>query len=62
VSPSGWSPFLSSSSSDLEASDKALARELDMLEQAVREHGVMRRGELGRLVRCKLWGDKQGKR
>jgi hypothetical protein len=56
VSPSGWSPFLSSSSSDLEASDRALARELDMLEQAVREHGVVRRAELGRLVRCKLWG------
>jgi hypothetical protein len=53
---SGWSPFLSSSSSDIEGSDKALQRELDMLEQAVREHGVVRRAELGRLVRCKLWG------
>ena len=53
---SGWSPFLSSSSSDIEASDRALAREIELLEQAVKEHGVVRRSELGRLVSCKLWG------
>jgi hypothetical protein len=53
---SGWSPFLSSSTRDIEASDRALAREIELLEQAVNEHGVVRRAELGRLVSCKLWG------
>ena len=53
---SSWSPFLSSSSSDAEASDEALAREIDMLERAVREQGVLRRRELGNLVGCRYWG------
>jgi hypothetical protein len=52
----GWSPFLSSSSSDVAANDEALARELDMLERAVRDKGVVSRGELGRLVGGKYWG------
>lgn len=53
---SGWSPFLSSSSSDATASDEALAREIDMLERAVREQGVLRRRVLGNLVGCRYWG------
>jgi hypothetical protein len=53
---SGWSPFLSSSSSDLEQSDEYLAREIDMLERAVRDKGTLPRRELGRLVGCKYWG------
>jgi len=53
---SGWSPFLSSSSSDATASDEALARELDMLERAVREQGVLQRRVLGNLVGCRYWG------
>jgi hypothetical protein len=53
---SGWSPFLSSSSSDVEASDTALAREIDILERAVRERGELGRRELGRLVGCRYWG------
>jgi hypothetical protein len=53
---SGWSPFLSSSSSDVEASDRALAREIEMLERAVQDRGVVRRSELGKLVGCKYWG------
>lgn len=53
---SGWSPFLSSSSSDVEQSDEYLAREIDMLERAVRERGELRRRELGRLVGCRYWG------
>jgi hypothetical protein len=53
---SGWSPFLSSSSSDLEASDEALVREIDALERAVRERGEVSRRELGQLVGCRYWG------
>ena len=53
---SGWSPFLSSSSADIEASDEALAREIDMLERAVRDKGELRRRELGRVVACRYWG------
>jgi len=53
---SSWSPFLSSSSADAELSDEALERELDMLERAVREQGVLRRRDLGNLVGCRYWG------
>ena len=53
---SGWSPFLTSSSSDIEQNDKYLAREMEMLERALAEQGELRRGELGRLVGCKYWG------
>jgi hypothetical protein len=53
---SGWSPFLSSSSSDVEQNDEYLAREVDMLERAVREHGELSRRELGRLVGGRYWG------
>ena len=53
---SGWSPFLSSSSADAEASDEALARELDMLERALEDRGELPRRELGRIVACKYWG------
>ena len=52
----GWSPFLTSSSRDIEQNDKYLAREMEMLERAVADQGEMRRGELGRLVGCKYWG------
>ena len=52
----GWSPFLSSSSSDAEANDEYLAREVDTLERAVRERGELSRRELGRLVGCRYWG------
>ena len=52
----GWSPFLSSSSSDAEANDEALAREIEMLERAVRDRGELRRRELGQLVACRYWG------
>jgi len=53
---SGWSPFLSSSSSDAEQNDEYLAREIDMLERAVRDRGELSRRELGRLVGCRYWG------
>jgi len=53
---SGWSPYLSSSSSDPEHNDRYLARELDSLERAVREHGPLERRELGRIVACRFWG------
>jgi hypothetical protein len=52
----GWSPFLSSSASDVEENDHYLAREIDMLERAVQDRGELRRRELGRLVGCKYWG------
>jgi len=53
---SGWSPFLSSSSSDVTQSDEYLAREVEMLERAVRERGELRRRELGQIVGCRYWG------
>jgi hypothetical protein len=52
----GWSPFISSSSSDVEQNDQYLAREIDMLERAVQDKGELRRRDLGRLVGCKYWG------
>ncbi len=52
----GWSPFLSSSSSDPEENDYYLNRELEMLERAVHDKGELPRRELGRLVGCKYWG------
>ena len=52
----GWSPFLSSSTSDIEENDRYLTREIDMLERAVHDKGELRRRELGRLVGCKYWG------
>ncbi len=52
----GWSPFQVSSSADAEQNDEYLARELDMLERAVRDKGEVRRRELGRLVGCRYWG------
>ena len=52
----GWSPFLSSSSSDIEENDKYLAREVELLERAVADQGEMRRRELGRLVGCRYSG------
>jgi hypothetical protein len=55
-SSTGWSPFLSSSSRDIEESDLYLAREIDMLERAVKDKGELPRRELGRLVGCKYWG------
>ena len=52
----GWSPFLSSPSAEVDETTRYLAREIDMLERAVREQGVLRRRELGRLVGCRYWG------
>ena len=52
----GWSPFLSSSTRDIEDSDLHLVKEVEMLERAVREQGVLGRRELGRLVGCRYWG------
>jgi hypothetical protein len=58
MSPStGWSPLLSSSSrADADEEAHYLAREIELLEGAVLEHGVLRRRELGRLVGCRYWG------
>ncbi len=53
---SGWSPFLSSSSSDIEENDRYLTREIEMLERAVADQGELTRRELGRVVGCKYWG------
>ena len=53
---SGWSPFLSSSSSDVEQNDKYLAREIEVLERALADEGELPRGQLGRLVGCRYWG------
>jgi hypothetical protein len=53
---SGWSPFLSSSTSDAEQNDAVLAREIDMLERAVRDKGEVGRRDLARLVGAKYWG------
>jgi len=52
----GWSPFLSSSTTDIEENDKYLKRELEMLERAVADRGEVPRRELGRLVGCRYWG------
>ena len=52
----GWSPFLSSSTADIEENDKYLKRELEMLERAVADQGEVPRRELGRLVGCRYWG------
>ena len=53
---SSWSPFLSSSSSDIEENDRYLTREIEMLERAVADQGELQRRELGRVVGCKYWG------
>ena len=53
---SGWSPFLSSSSSDIEENDRYLTREIEMLERAVADQGELPRRELGRVVGGKYWG------
>lgn len=53
---SGWSPFLSSSSTDPEENDRYLVRELDSLERALREHGPLPRRELARTVAARYWG------
>ena len=53
---SSWSPFLSSSSSDIEENDRYLTREVEMLERAVADQGELQRRELGRVVGCKYWG------
>jgi hypothetical protein len=56
-STTGWSPFQSSSSrADVDEDERYLEREIDMLERALREHGTLRRRELGRLVGCRYWG------
>lgn len=52
----GWSFFPSSSTADAEQNDEYLAREIDMLERAVRDRGEVRRRELARLVACRYWG------
>ena len=41
----GWSPFLSSSTHDIEENDRYLQREIEMLERAVADHGEMPRRE-----------------
>ena len=55
-STTGWSPFLSSSSRGEDDDAYYLAREIDMLERAVRDKGQVGRRELGRLVACRYWG------
>jgi hypothetical protein len=56
-STTGWSPFLSSSSRGEDDEDSYyLAREIDTLERAVRDKGVLGRRELGTLVGCRYWG------
>jgi hypothetical protein len=52
----GWSPFLSSSSADVEQDDRYLERELEMLERAVADRGELPRRELGQAVGCRYWG------
>ena len=53
---SGWSPFLSSSSSDADASDRALLGELESLERVLRQQGPLERRELGKRVGSRFWG------
>ena len=53
---SGWSPFLSSSTRDIEDNDRYLAREVEALEKTLREQGALSRRELGRRVGCTTWG------
>jgi hypothetical protein len=56
MSTRSWSPFLSSSSRDIEEDDRYLKREVEMLERAVADQGELPRRELGRAVGCKYWG------
>jgi hypothetical protein len=53
---SGWSPFLASSSADVDESDRALLGEVEALERAVREHGPLERRELAKRVGSRFWG------
>ena len=55
----GWSPIMSGSSHDQEESDWWLDRELSLIENALREHGEMRRRDLGNVLGCKYWGPRR---
>ena len=56
MSTRSWSPFLSSSSRDIEEDDRYLKHEVEMLGRAVADQGELPRRELGRAVGCKYWG------
>ena len=55
---SGYSPSILGSSpwTNREERDFWLDREIQMLARALREHGEMRRGDLGKAVGCRYWG------
>ena len=53
---SGWSPFLASSSADVDESDRALLGEVEALERVLREQGPLERRELSRRVGSRFWG------
>src|SRR3954454_3322948 len=56
---SGFSPYVSISSRDREEDEWWLGRELSLIENALGEHGEMRRRDLGRLLGCRYWGPRR---
>jgi hypothetical protein len=52
----GWSPEISSSSYAQDEDEWWREREIEMIENALRDKGEMRRRDLGNLIGCKYWG------
>ena len=53
---SGWAPYMSASTHDREEDEWWRRREIEMIERALGERGVLQRRELGKLVGCRYWG------
>ena len=51
-----YTPEPSGSSYDQEEQDYWTDRELSLIENALREHGELRRGRLGDMLGCRYWG------
>jgi len=56
---SSFTPFPSASTQDREDSEFWLDRELSLIENALKDKGEMKRGELGDLLGCKYWGPRR---
>ena len=56
---SSFTPFPSASTQDREENEFWLDRELSLIENALKDQGEMKRGDLGDLLGCKYWGPRR---
>ena len=55
----GFIPGQAGSDNDRDENEWWTDRELSLIENALREHGEMKRGDIGELLGCRYWGPRR---